>query len=211
MSMRSFPIHRTLQVYPSYQPCSRDTRLAKLNAPPSSYACIILATAGLARLGLKHRITQRLDPGIFPYAIGQGALGIEVSTDREDIMYLVRHADHKPSRWRCMAERAMLRSLQGGCSSPVGTFSFWDPSNHNRLCLQATVLDMEGTVRISADVENIVESDEAAEQLGFSVAELLCKKGAHQLLHKDGVATSEADIKKSEHLGSGMEPIGAMQ
>lgn len=162
----------------------RDTRLAKLDAPSSPFACILLATAGLSRLGLEHRITQKLDPCIFPYAVGQGALGIEVRTDCEDIVHLVRHADHKPSRWQSMAERAMLRSLQGGCSSPIGVYSSWDPATSNRLCLQATVLEMEGTARVFAKDEGIVDDDEAAERLGISVADLLFKKGAHQLLHK---------------------------
>ncbi|EGX97210.1 porphobilinogen deaminase [Cordyceps militaris CM01] len=161
-----------------------DTRLAKLDAPSSPFACILLATAGLARLGLKDRITQRLDPRIFPPAVGQGALGIEVSTDREDTVHLVRHADHKPSRWRCMAERAMLRSLQGGCSSPIGASSSWDPTTDNRLRLQATVLDIEGTTSIFAEAEGIVQDDEAAEQLGVAVADILFEKGAHQLLRK---------------------------
>ncbi|KDN66007.1 putative 5-aminolevulinate synthase [Colletotrichum sublineola] len=179
----------------------RDTRLAKLDAPSSQFSCILLATAGLMRLGLGHRITQRLDPATFPYAAGQGALGIEISTDRQDILQLVRHVDHRPSRWRGMAERAMLRSLQGGCSSPIGVCSTFEsleviktPGNEQqqehkspsldrgKLHLQATVLDMAGTSGIFAEDVAVVQSDGEAEQLGVSVAKLLVEKGAQSLL-----------------------------
>lgn len=180
----------------------RDTRLAKLDAPSSRFSCILLATAGLLRLGLGHRITHRLDASIFPYAVGQGALGLEVSTDRPDILELVRHVDHKPSRWRGMAERAMLRSLQGGCSSPIGVQSSLEPlekeengltedsqrgrdgSSGGNLCLRAMVLHIEGTSEIVAEDVATVRCDEEAEQLGVSVANMLLAKGARSLMPK---------------------------
>lgn len=169
----------------------RDTRLAKLDAPSSPFSCIILATAGLVRLGLSHRITQRLDPGTFPYAVGQGLLGIEVSTDRQDIVRLVRAAEHAPSRWRGGAERAALRALQGGCSSPIGVWSAFEPSNPGRgggggsgenLRLRATVLDVEGREEVSAEKVAAVRCDDEAERLGVAVADLLLGKGARGLL-----------------------------
>lgn len=175
---------------------SRDTRLAKLDALSSKFACILLATAGLVRLGLGHRITQRLDPEIFPYAVGQGALGIETSTDRHDILDIVRHADHRPSRWRGLAERAMLRTLQGGCSSPVGVYSTFVPNAeetetkgalrfyNGTLCLHVTVLDIDGKGEVSAHRESIVVDDEGAEKLGVEVAAILSKEGAQNLLAK---------------------------
>nr|XP_036587176.1 Porphobilinogen deaminase [Colletotrichum truncatum]KAF6797907.1 Porphobilinogen deaminase [Colletotrichum truncatum] len=161
-----------------------DTRLRKLDAPSSQFSCILLATAGLLRLGLGHRITQRLNASTFPYAVGQGALGVEVSTDRQNIQQLVRHVDHLPSRWRGMAERAMLRSLQGGCSSPIGVCSTFEalmetetadtteefqqqlPSlDRGKLHLQATILDMTGTTEIFAEDVAVVQCDIEAEQL----------------------------------------------
>ena len=157
-----------------------------------------MAIAGLLRLGLDHRITQRLDPGVFPYAVGQGSLGIEVRNAREDIIRLVLAADYKPSRWRGMAERAMLRSLQGGCSSPVGVSSFFAPPRLNDaedaeekardgglLHLHATVLDMEGTMEIRAKDAGLVWNDDEAEQLGISVAHMLIQRGAQSLLSKN--------------------------
>ena len=168
----------------------RDTRLAKLDAPDSPFSCILLATAGLTRLGLGHRITQQLDPTVFPWAVGQGALGIEVKADREDIAQLVGAVDHKPSRWRCLAERAMLRSLQGGCSSPIGAYSSFEPLMEDAdreggtIRLQATVLDVDGTTGVSAGDSGTVCSDKEAEQLGISVARMLLEKGAQNLLSK---------------------------
>ncbi|OQE34899.1 hypothetical protein PENCOP_c015G08974 [Penicillium coprophilum] len=173
-----------------------DTRLAKLDAPSSPFSCILLATAGLSRLGLEHRITQRLDPNVFPYAVGQGALGVELSTDRPDILQLVQHVDHKPSRWRGMAERAMLRTLQGGCSTPIGVCSSFEPvkekesadkekrGDSGTLRLQATVIDIEGKSVICAEDVRTVMCDDEAEQLGVSVANMLLEKGARDLLPK---------------------------
>ncbi|KAF7557703.1 hypothetical protein G7Z17_g440 [Cylindrodendrum hubeiense] len=174
-----------------------DTRLAKLDAPDSPFSCILLATSGLLRLGLGHRITQRLDASVFPYAVGQGALGIEIKTGREDVLRLVRGTDHKLSRWRAMAERAMLRSLQGGCSSPIGVCSYFEPPNADKpedaekkgseggtLRLNGTVLDMDGTKSIFAENSGTVWSDNEAEQLGISVAQILLNKGASNLLSK---------------------------
>ncbi|UNI19769.1 Hydroxymethylbilane synthase [Purpureocillium takamizusanense] len=178
-----------------------DTRLAKLDAPSSPFSCILLATAGLLRLGLGHRITQRLDPSVFPYAVGQGALGIEMPAERQEVLLLdlVRHADHKPSRWLGMAERAMLRSLQGGCSSPIGVWSSLEPfeeesgpgSTRQQACegggilrLRATVLHVDGASEIYAENSGSVLCDGDAEQLGISVAKLLLDKGARALLAK---------------------------
>ena len=175
---------------------SRDTRLAKLDATSSPFSCILLATAGLVRLGLAHRITQRLHPSVFPYAVGQGALGIEVKTGRTDMLRLVGRADHKPSRWLGMAERAMLRTLQGGCSSPIGVWSSLEPLKQNELpdstCareggnlrLRATVLHIDGTSEVSAADVGPVQCDEEAERLGVSVANMLLQKGARTLLAK---------------------------
>jgi hydroxymethylbilane synthase len=138
------------------------------------------------RLNLGHRITQRLDPKVFPYAVGQGALGMEVRTDGEDAQKLVMGVDHKPSRFRGLAERAMLRSLQGGCSSPIGTHSTFEPSSagdaSGALHLHGTVLDIEGSTEVSAEGSRDVGSDEDAEQLGMLVAKMLLDKGASNLL-----------------------------
>ncbi|CAH0044837.1 unnamed protein product [Clonostachys solani] len=172
-----------------------DTRLAKLDAPDSKFSCILLATAGLVRLGLERRITQRLDPKVFPYAVGQGALGVEIKTGCQDTLRLVQAADHKKSRWLAMAERAMLRTLQGGCSSPIGVHSTFETSqggeelvaqdNGGRLRLSGTVLDVEGTTGVTAEFSALVRSDEEAEDVGIRLAGILREKGASNLLSKE--------------------------
>ncbi|CEJ82084.1 hypothetical protein VHEMI02174 [[Torrubiella] hemipterigena] len=162
-----------------------DTRLAKLDAADSKFSCILLATAGLLRLGLGHRVTQRLQANVFPYAVGQAALGIEVTADSPAMQQLVLAADHKPSRWRCMAERAMLRTLQGGCSSPIGVYTHYEsPENGGKLCLGATVVDMAGDKHVSTEELRLVESDEDAEALGLTVAKKLLDGGASGLLQR---------------------------
>lgn len=133
---------------------------------------------------------------MFPYAVGQGALGIEVRAGHADVLRLVRGADHLPSRWRGLAERAMLRDLQGGCSSPIGVCSSFESSNEDEagdaegegrggsgtLRLSATVLGVDGTTEVCAEDSAAVLSDDDAEQLGKSLAQLLLQKGASALL-----------------------------
>ncbi|CAI6092296.1 unnamed protein product [Clonostachys chloroleuca] len=177
----------------------RDTRLAKLDAFDSKFSCILLATAGLVRMGLGNRITHRLDPKVFPYAVGQGALGVEIKTVCQDTLQLVQAVDHKKSRWLAMAERAMLRTLQGGCSSPIGVHSTFETSQGGekltvkddgnqeggQLRLSGTVLDVEGTTGVTAEFSALVRSDEEAEDVGIKLAGILREKGASNLLSKE--------------------------
>ncbi|KAK3671392.1 hypothetical protein LTR78_008670 [Recurvomyces mirabilis] len=172
-----------------------DTRLAKLDHLESPFTCIILATAGLNRMHLQHRITERLHPADFPYAVGQGALGIEISTHEPDVAKLVMAVDHRESRWCGLAERAMLRSLRGGCSSPIGVWCRPEATPDGasdlgseqgpvlRLRLDATVLNTQGSSSVNVEESQSVESDEDAERLGETVARLLIAQGAEKLLH----------------------------
>lgn len=172
--------------------------MSKLDTPDSPFACIILATAGLLRLGLGDRITERLDTARFPYAVGQGALGVETCHDSLDIIEIVRHVDHIPSRWRGVAERAMLRHLQGGCSSPIGVFSSFEPLPEARepvnvqdepfqkwrgiMHLKATVLHIDGICEVVAESSSTICADLDAEGLGIAVANMLLRQGAQNLL-----------------------------
>jgi hydroxymethylbilane synthase len=103
------------------------TRLAKLDAEDSQYAGIILAAAGLKRLGWEARITQYLskDNGGMLYAIGQGALAIEVRSNDEAVKELLAKVGSERSSRACLAERALLRTLEGGCSVPIGVETEW--------------------------------------------------------------------------------------
>src|SRR6185295_712425 len=94
-----------------------DTRLRKLDE--GEYDALVLACAGLRRLGLEQRISAPLPTGEMLPAVGQGALGIETRADDNATIDVVRTLDHKFTRLACLAERAFLRSLGGGCLLPI--------------------------------------------------------------------------------------------
>ncbi|CAG8805129.1 2260_t:CDS:2, partial [Gigaspora rosea] len=91
-----------------------DTRLAKLDNPDGQYSAIILAVAGLVRLGLNHRISQILPSNIMLHAVGQGAIAVECRDDDKDTIELLSVLEDKDTRLRCTAERSLLRDLEGG-------------------------------------------------------------------------------------------------
>jgi hydroxymethylbilane synthase len=97
------------------------TRLAKLDAEDSPYAAIILAAAGIERMGWENRITQYLSSGNggMLHAVGQGALALEIRKDDEKMQELVSKIRCERSTRACSAERALLRALEGGCSVPM--------------------------------------------------------------------------------------------
>ncbi|KAF2111573.1 porphobilinogen deaminase, dipyromethane cofactor binding domain-containing protein [Lophiotrema nucula] len=103
------------------------TRLGKLDAEDSQYSAIILAAAGLKRMGLENRISQYLtsDNGGMLHAVGQGALAIEIRKDDEAIKELLKNVACERSTRACSAERALLRTLEGGCSVPIGVETSW--------------------------------------------------------------------------------------
>ena len=97
------------------------TRLEKLDA--GLYDGLVLAAAGLERLGLAHRIHQVIAPEISLHAVGQGALGIECVANNQEVLERIRVLSHAATRDRCLAERAFLRELEGGCQVPIGVNS----------------------------------------------------------------------------------------
>ena len=97
-----------------------DTRLKKLD--DGEFDAILLAEAGLVRLGLAARITQRLAPQVMLPAVGQGALGLETRADDVVVRELLAPLDHAETRAAVTAERQMLAALRGGCLAPVGAW-----------------------------------------------------------------------------------------
>ena len=95
-----------------------NTRLGKLDA--GEYDGIILAVAGLQRLGMGDRIHQVIPSDISLHAVGQGALGIECRANDAEVLEILKMLEDIPSRDRCLAERAFLRELEGGCQVPIG-------------------------------------------------------------------------------------------
>jgi len=103
------------------------TRLGKLDAPESEYSAIILAVAGLARLGMGQRITQYLSEsnGNMLHAVGQGALGIESRKDDKRVEELLAKIGDERTTRAALAERMVMRTLEGGCSVPIGVETEW--------------------------------------------------------------------------------------
>lgn len=103
------------------------TRLAKLDNPESEYAAIILAVAGLKRLGMGDRISTYLSKhnGGMLHAVGQGALGVEIRKGDEKIKELLSKVGCERTTRACLAERSLMRTLEGGCSVPIGVETEW--------------------------------------------------------------------------------------
>ena len=122
-----------------------DTRLRKLDK--GQYDAIVLAAAGLTRLGWEERITQRLAPPLMLPAPGQGALGIECREDDQRVRAVLSALDHPATRQATTAERAVLAALHGGCSAPIAA---WGRVEGDRLLLDGLVADLEGATTIRA-------------------------------------------------------------
>lgn len=162
-----------------------ETRLAKIDDPAGEYSCMIMSACGLERIGLQHRITQYLgskDEGIF-HAVGQGALGLEVRKgDRKTLELLAQLSDQK-STLACLAERALMRTLEGGCSVPIGVETEWiSDSNQELLRMRAIVVSLDGTRSVEESVDAEVDTIERAEDVGRDLASRLTRAGADQIL-----------------------------
>lgn len=151
-----------------------ETRLRKLGE--GEYDAILLAHAGLARLGYEDRIAQVIPPSEFLPAPGQGALGIECQADDSKTLSALAALNHTPTRAAVTAERSALARLEGGCLAALGA---WARVEENQLRLDVVVLSEDGTRRL--DQSGIGPMDDA-EQLGTSVADRLLKQGAAELL-----------------------------
>ncbi len=151
-----------------------DTRLKKLDA--GEYDAIVLAEAGLTRLGLADRITQVLPKSTILPAVGQGALGIEIRANDPHARAAVEPLNHPATQGAVVAERALLAELRGGCLAPVGA---WGRADGDSLRLDAVVLSADGTVRIAAGASAPLAE---AFELGQRVANSLREQGSDALI-----------------------------
>ncbi|MDR7122473.1 hydroxymethylbilane synthase [Rheinheimera soli] len=151
-----------------------NTRLAKLDA--GEFDAIILASAGLIRLGFEARIASFLEVDTSLPANGQGAVGIECRTDDLLVQQLLAPLEHKETRICVLAERAMNRKLQGGCQVPIGAFAVFQ---QNELWLRGLVGQLDGSEILRSEIKG---SAEQAEQLGMQLAEQLLALGADRIL-----------------------------
>jgi hydroxymethylbilane synthase len=151
-----------------------NTRLRKLD--DGEYDAIVLAAAGLNRLGMSDRIHQILPPSISLHAVGQGALGIECRTGDAEILALLKVLEHVPTAQRCYAERAFLRELEGGCQVPIGVNTFIEG---DQLTLTGIVASLDGQQLIT---DTVTGTPSEAESLGNELAKRLRDQGAQAIL-----------------------------
>lgn len=205
------------------------TRLGKLDAEDSQYSAIVLAAAGLKRMGLDNRISQYLSSseGGMLHAVGQGALGIEIRKNDEAMKSLLDKIACERTTRAGSAERALLRTLEGGCSVPIGVETSWrggkglavgaqpakDYDKHGNvveepppkledqeLVMKTLVVSVDGKEAVEHEAVRKVRSVEEAEDMGREVARILMEKGADNILKKINVEKQWAAKKQLEEL-----------
>ncbi|MDG1733669.1 MAG: hydroxymethylbilane synthase [Thalassotalea sp.] len=152
-----------------------NTRLAKLD--DGQYDAIILAAAGLIRLEMPERIREFIAPEVMLPANGQGAVGIECRIDDERIKSLLAPLEHKETRVRVLAERAMNRALEGGCQVPIGSYAV---INNEQLHIRGLVGAIDGSTILHSEISGNLASD--TEALGTVLAQQLLDLGANDIL-----------------------------
>ncbi|KAL9007364.1 MAG: hypothetical protein Q9173_007344 [Seirophora scorigena] len=231
------------------------TRLRKLDDPALGFDCLILAGAGIQRVGLGHRVSEWLGPdinslkpqprgdekggvvedlqsradGAILHAVGQGAIGLEVRAGdawlrdlllapaREDGTRRGRGVVVHRTSWECQAERSLLRTLEGGCSVPVGVYCVWEENEESAeaaggdeatttttasatatasadpamragtLLMLASVTAVDGTECVAAARRQWVGSDAQADEAGWELARVLVERGAEKILKEIGL------------------------
>ena len=153
-----------------------DTRLRKLKE--GQYDAIILAAAGVKRLGLAENVSEFIDPAISLPAIGQGALGIECRVGDRELNDMIAFFNHAESRVCVTGERALLRRLEGGCQVPIACYG--EMKNGN-LHLTGLVGSVDGKRIIKDTIEG---APDKAEKLGVTLAEKLLSRGADVILRE---------------------------
>jgi hydroxymethylbilane synthase len=163
-----------------------DTRLRRLDA--GEYDCLILAGAGLERLGLSGRITSVLRPDAFWPAVSQGALGIQIRADDDRMQRSLKPLDDPATHQAVLAERSCLAALAGGCLAPIGAWAHH--ADDGRLELGGCVLEETGdrVIKIAATVRTAAPAGDQRvlsgepEALGKQLAEVLLARGAESML-----------------------------
>lgn len=159
-----------------------ETRMRKCDE--EDYDCIILAAAGLLRMGYDARIAQWLDSttegGGMLHAVGQGALAMEIREGDGKTLEIIKPLCHEKTMLATFAERAVMRSLEGGCSVPIGVETKW--VGEDKLQLKATVVSLDGKESVDGQSVEVIKTIEEAEKMGKELAEDLAKRGAQKIL-----------------------------
>jgi hydroxymethylbilane synthase len=152
------------------------TRLRKLDE--GRYGAIILAAAGLKRLGLGTRIRALLDPDVSLPAPGQGALAIECRTDRVDLVHALAPLADRGTTLATAAERAFSRALGGSCQTPLAAYAEWQ---EGRLWLRGLLAGRDGRDVLRGEMESVVTDIADAQALGAALADDFIGRGGHRL------------------------------
>ncbi|GAA2705731.1 hydroxymethylbilane synthase [Micromonospora olivasterospora] len=183
-----------------------DTRLARVLGPDADLDAVVLARAGLARIGRLDVITETLDPMLMLPAPAQGALAVECRSDDADLVELLAVLDHAPSRAAVTAERALLATLEAGCSAPVAAYAIvaeGEPAGSGaegdvvqEIYLRGAVISPDGTrdLRLSR-----TGTPADAAEIGKALAAELLELGADSILGQEG------------HAGPGTQHIGSTE
>jgi len=151
-----------------------DTRMRKVG--DGEYDAIVLAKAGLDRLGLSQRISETFAPEEFMPAVGQGAIAVEARLKDNEAAELLTKLDHAETRNSIIAERALLAALQGGCQVPIGA---WARMERGEMVLEACVTSVDGLQHVK---QRLTGTAEQTVQLGEQMARLLIESGAQSIL-----------------------------
>ena len=151
-----------------------DTRLKKVQT--GELDAIVLAAAGLKRLGWEQEIAEILKPEICLPAVGQGCLAVEARADDAEVLSLLAFLNHKPSRVAAEAERAFLREVEGGCQVPVGVYA---QEEQGQLTVTAVILTLDGKECLKAQKSGC---NEDAAELGVALAKQLLAAGGKEIL-----------------------------
>ncbi|NPV92237.1 MAG: hydroxymethylbilane synthase [Firmicutes bacterium] len=165
------------------------TRLAKLER--DNLDAVVIASAGLERLGLEKAITQRIPESVCLPAVGQGALGIEGRAGDKETAAIAYRINHWPTELVATAERAFLRRLGGGCQIPIAALGSMDST---RLKLDGLVASPDGTRVVRGEISFALAGEsgreglkDRAESLGVNLAEELLSRGAKEILASIGI------------------------
>lgn len=187
-----------------------DTRLGRVLGPEADLDAVVLARAGLVRLGRTDEITETLDPMLMLPAPAQGALAVECRSDDPDVIKLLAALDHVPTRAAVTAERALLATLEAGCSAPVAAFAeLAEGDDGDEIYLRGAVISPDGTrdLRLSRTGKTFADSAATAgaalavaEEVGKALAADLFDLGADSIL---GTPTPGA---RTQHFGAQHDP-----
>ncbi|KAL5612913.1 hypothetical protein BROUX41_004010 [Berkeleyomyces rouxiae] len=175
------------------------TRLRKLDDEAGPFTAIILAAAGLLRMDYGARIAQYLDSSSagMLHAVGQGAIGVEAREGDEVIARLLGAIQHEKTRLACTAERSVMRTLEGGCSVPIGVETSWVDGG-DVLRVKATVVRADGSEAVDVDEKRAIQTVEEAHEFGNTLAKQLSSMGADRILEGINALKHAAPVKSTE-------------